>query len=60
VVIASSSRTEDPGLESRQGVRFWGLNTLQWCCQNLICIVVVCIWENKWFKKTYLKTNNSM
>jgi hypothetical protein len=32
---ASASRTEDPGFESRQGVRFLGLYTLQCCCQNL-------------------------
>jgi disulfide bond formation protein DsbB len=43
VVIASASRTDDPGFESRQGVRFLGLNTLQCCCQNFICIVVVCL-----------------
>jgi hypothetical protein len=36
VVIASASRTEDPGFESRQGVRFLGLYTLQCCYHNLI------------------------
>jgi hypothetical protein len=36
VVIASASRTEDPGFEFRQGVRYLCLRTLQWCCQNLI------------------------
>jgi hypothetical protein len=40
VVIA---RTEDPAFESRQGVRFLGLYTLQCCCLNLICIGIVCI-----------------
>jgi hypothetical protein len=50
VVIASASRTEDPGLESHQGVRFLGLYTLQCSCQNWICIVILCIWENKWLK----------
>jgi hypothetical protein len=38
MVIASNSRTEDPGFESRQGVRFLGLNTLNSSCQNFICI----------------------
>jgi hypothetical protein len=33
VVIASASRTEDPGFESRKGVSFLGLNALQCCCQ---------------------------
>jgi hypothetical protein len=32
VVIASASRTEDPGFESCQGVRFLGLDTLQCFC----------------------------
>jgi hypothetical protein len=41
VVIASAYRTEDPWFESRQGVRFLGLYTLQCCCQNLIFIVIV-------------------
>jgi hypothetical protein len=37
VVIASVSRTEDPGFESRQCERFLGyMYTLQCCCQNLI------------------------
>jgi hypothetical protein len=45
VVIASASRTEDPGFESRQGVRFSGLYTFQCCCRNLICIVIVWIWK---------------
>jgi hypothetical protein len=31
VVIVSSNRTEDRMNESRQGVRFLGLETLQWC-----------------------------
>jgi uncharacterized membrane protein AbrB (regulator of aidB expression) len=43
VVIASDSRTEDPGFESLQCARFLGLYTLQCCCQNLMCIVIVCI-----------------
>jgi hypothetical protein len=42
VVIASAYRTEDPGFESRQGVRVLGIYTLQCCCHNLICIVIVC------------------
>jgi hypothetical protein len=31
VVIVSASRTEDPGFESRQGVRFLGLHALSLC-----------------------------
>jgi hypothetical protein len=31
----------DPGFESRQGVRLLGLYTLQCCCHNLECIVIV-------------------
>jgi hypothetical protein len=42
VVIASAYRTKDPGFESRQGVRFLGIYTLQCCRYNLICIVIVC------------------
>jgi hypothetical protein len=42
VVIASAYRTEDPGFESCQGVMFLGIYTLQCCCYNLICIVIVC------------------
>jgi hypothetical protein len=38
-------RTEDLGFESCQGVRFLGIYTLQCCCHNLICIVIVCTWE---------------
>jgi hypothetical protein len=34
VVIESASITEDPGFESRQGVRFLDLYTLQCCCQK--------------------------
>jgi hypothetical protein len=41
VVIAAAYRTEDRRFESRQGVRFLGLYTLQCCSQNLICIVIV-------------------
>jgi hypothetical protein len=41
VVIASAYRTEDPGFESRQGVRFIGVFSLQCRCHNLICIVIV-------------------
>jgi hypothetical protein len=37
VVIASASRTVDPGFDCHQGVRFLDLFTLQSCCQNLIC-----------------------
>jgi hypothetical protein len=29
VVIASAYRTEDPGFQSREGVRFLGINALQ-------------------------------
>jgi hypothetical protein len=43
VVIASAYRTEDPGFESRQGVRFLVIDTLQCCCHYLIRIVIVCI-----------------
>jgi hypothetical protein len=39
--------TEDLGFESRRSVTFLGLYTLQCCCQNLICIVIVCACENK-------------
>jgi hypothetical protein len=42
VVIASAYRTKDPRFESHQGVRFLGIYTLQCCCHNLICIVIVC------------------
>jgi hypothetical protein len=45
VVIATAYRTEDPGFESRQVVRFLGFYTLQCCCHNLVCIVIVCTWE---------------
>jgi hypothetical protein len=31
-----ASRTEDPGFESRKGVRFLGLYTLQFSCQNFL------------------------
>jgi hypothetical protein len=41
VVIASAYITEDPEFESRQGMRFLGMYTLQCCCHNLICIVIV-------------------
>jgi hypothetical protein len=41
VPIAPAYRTEDAGFESRQGVRFLGLYTLQCCCRNLVCIVIV-------------------
>jgi hypothetical protein len=34
-----------PGFESRQGASFLGIYTLQCCCHNLICIVIVCTWE---------------
>jgi hypothetical protein len=43
MVIASAYRTEDPGFEPRQGVRFLGIYRLQCCCQNLIRIVVVVV-----------------
>jgi hypothetical protein len=39
----ASSRTEDTGVETRQGVRFY---TLQCCCPNLICIVL-CLYLRK-------------
>jgi hypothetical protein len=46
VAIESASRREVvPGFKSHQGVRFLGLKTLQCCCQNLMCIVIVCFWE---------------
>jgi hypothetical protein len=41
VVIASAYKTEDPGFDSRHGVRFLGIYTLQCCCHNLICMVIV-------------------
>jgi hypothetical protein len=41
VVIASAYRTEDPGFEIRQVVRFLGIYTSHCCCPNLICIVSV-------------------
>jgi hypothetical protein len=47
VIIASAHRTEDPGLESRQGVRFLGRYTFQCCCQNLVCIVGSCVFLRK-------------
>jgi hypothetical protein len=45
LVIASAYRTEYPGFESHQGVRFLGIYTLQCGCHNLICIVIVCTGE---------------
>jgi hypothetical protein len=45
VVIASAHRTEDPVFESRQGVWFLGIYTLQCLCHTLICIVIVCTLE---------------
>jgi hypothetical protein len=57
VVIASAYRTEDPGFEYRQGVRILGLylHTLQSFSQNLMCIVVVWIWEksNAFFNNAF-------
>jgi hypothetical protein len=47
VVIVSAYRTEDPGFESRQCVRFLGINTLHCCCHNLIRIVIVCTYLRK-------------
>jgi hypothetical protein len=35
VVIASVYRTEYPGFESRQGVGFFEIYSLQYCCHNL-------------------------
>jgi hypothetical protein len=55
VAIASSYKTEDPGFESRKGVRFLGLPTLQCCRPNLICIVIVCSWRKKNFEKNFEK-----
>jgi hypothetical protein len=43
MVIAYGSRTEDPGIESRQSVGVISFDKLQYCCANLICIVIVCI-----------------
>jgi hypothetical protein len=57
VVIASASRTEDPGFESRQDVMVFGLYTLLCCFQNSICIVIVCIWEDKLVKKNLMRIN---
>jgi hypothetical protein len=51
VVIASAYRTEDPGFESRQGVRFLGIYTLQCSCRSLIFIVIVCTWEKEMLNK---------
>jgi hypothetical protein len=46
VVIASAYISDDPGYESRRGVKFSGMYTLQFCCHNnLICFVIVCTWE---------------
>jgi hypothetical protein len=57
VVITSAYRSEDPGFESRQGVRFLGIYTLQWCFHNLICIVIVCIILEKKINDYFLKAN---
>jgi hypothetical protein len=54
VVIAAASRTDDPGFESRQVVRFLGLNTFQCCCRNLKCIVIVCMCEKNKRLKMYI------
>jgi hypothetical protein len=32
------------------GCKVLGIYTMQCCCHNLICIVIVCTWENKCFK----------
>jgi hypothetical protein len=45
VVIAAAYRTEDPGFEFHQGVRFLGVYTLQCCCHNLVCIDIVLTWK---------------
>jgi hypothetical protein len=50
-VIAPAYKTKDPGFESRQGVRFLGIHTLQSCCHNLVCIVIVCRYLRKKIKK---------
>jgi hypothetical protein len=42
-LVFTASKTEDSGFESRQGVGFLGLYTLQCCCQNLVCSVIACI-----------------
>jgi hypothetical protein len=57
MLIASAIRTEDPGFESHS-VRFLGLDILQCCCQNLICIVMVCIREKclKYFLSEVINT----
>jgi hypothetical protein len=53
VVIESAYRTKVPGFESRQGVRFFGIYTLQCCCHNLIRIVIV-MRNNKWLNNMYI------
>jgi hypothetical protein len=56
VVIASAYRTEDPGFESRQGVRFLGFYIhCSAIVKKLICIVIVCIWEKRILKKNKIQ-----
>jgi hypothetical protein len=42
-----TKQKKDPGFESRQGITFLGIYTLQRSCQILKCIDIVYTWENK-------------
>jgi hypothetical protein len=59
VVIECAYRTEDPGFESRQGVRYLGFYALQCCCHYLVCIVIVCTLRKINAKKVMTMTSNA-
>jgi hypothetical protein len=50
-VIASVSRTDSPGFESRLGVRFLGLYTFQCYCHDLMYLRKINAWKK--FLKNY-------
>jgi hypothetical protein len=58
VVIASASRTEDPGFKSRQGVRVLGLYTHCSAVVKTQYALSLCVFEkNNCFKKIFFKEN---
>jgi hypothetical protein len=60
VVIASAYITEDPGFESRPGVTFVGIYTLQCCCYNLIYTVNLRNWEKCMHKKHFFNRSSHL
>jgi hypothetical protein len=44
VVIVSAYKTEQK-IPGSNPAMFLGIYTLQRCCHNFICIVIVCTWE---------------